>query len=132
MLLVTDENGDAIFDASMVPARKANYRDRDYFQAHKARADLGLYISKPLVSRLLGSRMIVLSRRISKPDGTFGGIVLGTLNLSYFTRLFDQIGLGQDGAINLYLRDGTRIMRQPFVEATSARTSRGLRPFRGS
>ncbi|MGH1569389.1 sensor domain-containing diguanylate cyclase [Methylobacterium sp. P31] len=117
VMVVTDENGDSVIEAGAVPARKVNYADRDYFQAHKAQNNLGLHISQPLYSRLLGSRMIVLSRRINKPDGTFGGVVLGTLHLSYFTRLFSQIGLGRDGAINLYLRDGTRIMRQPYAEA---------------
>lgn len=117
VMLVTDEHGDSVMDAEAVPARKANYADRDYFRAHRARADLGLVISRPLVSRLTGLRMIALSRRIDKPDGSFGGVVLGTLKLSYFTRLFDRLQLGRDGAINLYLRDGTRIARQPFVEA---------------
>lgn len=115
VMLVIDENGDSIIDADAVPARKANYADRDYFQAHKAQADLGLVISRPLTSKLTGVRMIALSRRVDKPDGSFGGVVLGTLKLSYFERLFDRLHLGQDGAINLYLRDGTRIMRQPSV-----------------
>ncbi|BAQ47627.1 MULTISPECIES: sensor domain-containing diguanylate cyclase [Methylobacterium] len=117
VMLVLDENGDSVIDANAVPARKANYADRDYFQAHKARADIGLHISKPLVSRLTGARMVVLSRRLAKPDGSFGGIVLGTLQLAYFSRLFDRIGLGQGGAINLYLRDGARLMRHPYDEA---------------
>ncbi|CAA2159008.1 Phytochrome-like protein cph2 [Methylobacterium brachiatum] len=117
VMLVLDENGDSVFDASSLPARKINNADREYFQAHKVHSDLGLYISKPVVSRLTGAPIIVLSRRINKPDGSFGGIVLGSLKLSYFTRLFDQIGLGRDGAINLYLRDGTRIVRYPYVPA---------------
>ena len=117
VMLVLDENGNSIIDAAGWPARQLNNADRDYFLAHKANPDLGLHISKPLVSRLTGSRIVVLSRRISKPDGTFGGIVLGSLKLSYFSRLFHEIGLGQDGAINLYLRDGTRLMRHPFNEA---------------
>lgn len=139
VMVVTDQNGDSIIDAGSVPPRKVNYADRAYFQAHKARPDLGLVISQPLFSRLLGTRMIVLSRRINKPDGSFSGVVLGTLNLSYFTRLFDQIGLGPDSAINLYLSDGTRIMRHPYAEAdigvniASAATFRGfLRERRGS
>ena len=117
VMVVTDETGRSVIDAGAIPPRPVNYADRAYFQAHKARADLGLIISQPLVSRLLGTRMIVLSRRIDKPDGSFGGIVLGTLNLTYFTRLFSEIDLGRDGAINLYLRDGTRIARYPFVDA---------------
>ena len=117
VMLVLDENGDSIIDAATVPARKVNNADRAYFQAHKTRADLGLYISEPLVSHLTGTRILVLSRRIDKPDGTFGGVVLGTLKLSFFTRLFERIGLGRDGAINLYLRDGTRVIRHPYAEA---------------
>ncbi|GLS46432.1 sensor domain-containing diguanylate cyclase [Methylobacterium brachythecii] len=117
VLLVIDEHGDIAIDASALPPRKANYADRDYFLAHKNRAGVGLYIGQPLISRLTGQRMIPFSRRVDKPDGSFGGVVLGTMNLAYFSHLFDQIGLGQDGAINLYLRDGTRIMRQPFVDA---------------
>ncbi|MCJ2102398.1 sensor domain-containing diguanylate cyclase [Methylobacterium sp. E-046] len=131
VMIVTDENGDNIIDASTVPARKVNYADRTYFQAQKAQNNLGLYISQPLFSRLLGSRMIVLSRRINKPNGTFGGVVLGTLNLSYFTRLFGQIDLGRDGAINLYLRDGTRIMRYPFAETDIGVNIAGAPTFQG-
>lgn len=117
VMLVLDENGDSIIDAAMTPPRRANYADREYFRAHKAQADLGLYITRPLLSRLTGARVIGLTRRISKPDGTFGGVVLATLKLSYFSGLFDHIGLGLNGAINLYLHDGTRVMRYPYAEA---------------
>ncbi len=117
VMLVLDENGDSVLDAAALPARRVNNADRDYFKAHKARSDLGLYISQPLVSRLTGAPIVVLSRRIDKPDGSFGGVVLGSLKLSYFSRLFDRIGLGRDGAINLYLREGTRVVRHPYAEA---------------
>lgn len=117
VMLVLDENGDSVIDAHAVPARRINNADRAYFQHHKARADLGLVISPPLYSRLLGEPVIVLSRRIDKPDGSFGGVVLATLKLSYFSSLFDRIGLGEEGGVNLYRRDGTRLMRYPYVEA---------------
>ncbi|GJE59443.1 sensor domain-containing diguanylate cyclase [Methylobacterium trifolii] len=116
ILFVLDERGDVIIDEGALPPRKGNYADREYFRVHKARPDLGLYIGRPLVSRLTGERMLPFSRRISKADGSFGGIAYGSLKLTYFSRLFDRLGLGQDGAINLYLRDGTRIMRQPYRE----------------
>ena len=117
VMIVIDEHGGIVADIDAVPPRKGHYSDREYFQVHKARAGLGLHIGRPIVSRLTGERMLPFSRRINKPDGTFGGVVLGSVKLSYFTRLFSQIALGRDGAINLYLRDGTRVMRQPFVEA---------------
>ena len=129
VMFVLDENGDVVEDAAAVPPRKGNYADRDYFQAHKANRHLGLYVGRPIVSRLTGERMVNFSRRIDKPDGSFGGLVLGSLKLSYFGRLFDQIGLGQDGAINLYLRDGTRITRHPYLEADVGVNIAGSRTF---
>lgn len=129
VLFVLNENGDAILDAAAFPPRKGNYADRDYFQAHKANRHLGLYVGRPIVSRLTGERMVNFSRRINKPDGSFGGLVLGSLKLSYFGRLFDQIGLGNEGAINLYLRDGTRITRHPYLEADVGVNIAGSRTF---
>lgn len=117
VLLVIDETGEIKVDAGALPPRKGSFADREYFQVHAARPDLGLYIGKPVVSRLTGERMLPFSRRIDKPDGSFGGVALGTLKLSYFTHLFDRIGLGRDGAINLYLLDGTRVVRHPYAEA---------------
>jgi diguanylate cyclase (GGDEF)-like protein len=114
VLLVIDEHGAIGIDSGALPPRKGNYADREYFRIHRESAGLGLLIGRPLVSRLTGERMIPFSRRISKPDGSFGGVVLGTLKLDYFSHLFEQLGLGRDGAINLYLRDGTRIMRHPY------------------
>ena len=131
VMIVIDEHGDIVADLDAVPPRKGNYADRDYFRAHKARAGLGLFIGHPLVSRLTGERMLPFSRRIAKPDGSFGGVVLGSVKLSYFTRLFSQIDLGRDGAINLYLRDGTRIMRHPYAETDIGVNIAGAATFEG-
>ena len=117
VMLVIDEHGDTIADIDAVPPRKSNSADREYFQVHKARSGLGLYVGRPIVSRLTGERMLPFTRRINKPDGTFAGVVLGSVKLSYFTHLFERINLGRNDAINLYLRDGTRVMRQPYVES---------------
>lgn len=131
VMIVIDEHGDIIADLDTVPPRKGNYADRDYFWAHKKRASLGLFVGQPLVSRLTGERMLPFSRRINKPDGSFGGVVMGSVKLSYFTRLFSQIDLGLNGAIDLYLRDGTRIIRQPFVEADIGANIAGTPAFKG-
>ncbi|GJD78576.1 sensor domain-containing diguanylate cyclase [Methylobacterium gregans] len=117
VMFVLDERGDIVVDQGTVTPRKGNYADRTYFRVHQDRADLGLYIGEPIVSRLTGERMLPFSRRIDKPDGSFGGVAFGSLKLTYFSRLFEPLTLGHDGAINLYLRDGTRIMRHPYLEA---------------
>ena len=131
VMIVIDEHGDITADIDAVPPRKGNYLDREYFQIHRARAGLGLYVGRPIVSRLTGERMLPFSRRINKPDGTFGGVVLGSMKLSYFTHLFSQIDLGRDSAINLYLNDGTRIMRHPYDEADIGVNIAGTQTFQG-
>lgn len=131
VMLVIDEHGDILADLDAVPPRKGNYADREYFKVHKARAGLGLYVGQPIVSRLTGEQMLPFSRRINKRDGTFGGVVLGSVKLTYFTRLFQQIDLGQDSAVNLYLNDGTRIMRHLFDKADIGTNIRNSATFRG-
>ena len=116
VMLVLDENGDVVADIDAAPPRQGNYADREYFQVHKARDGLGLHVGRPIISRLTGEPMLPFSRRIDKPDGSFGGVVLGSVKLSYFAHLFGEIDLGRRGAINLYLSDGTRLIRYPSEE----------------
>ncbi|MCF4129201.1 sensor domain-containing diguanylate cyclase [Methylobacterium sp. SyP6R] len=139
VMLVLDENGDAAYDAANWPARRLNNAQRAYFQAHRADPALGLRFSEPLVSNLTGKPIVVLSRRIDKPDGSFGGVVLGSLSLSYFDRLFQHIKLGPNGTIGLFHKDGTRIVRHPVPNpvvapnfADSPNVQRFLREERGS
>ncbi|MGU3362238.1 diguanylate cyclase [Methylobacterium sp. M6A4_1b] len=117
VILVVDENGKTRFDANGIPARPLNNADRSYFRVHRDRPDAGLFISEPVVSRLLGVPVIVLSRRINGPDGRFAGVVQASLKLTFFSGLFANIALGTKGAINLYLADGRRLMRHPVVDA---------------
>lgn len=112
-LLVLDQYGNSIYDAAGWPARRYNNADRPYFQAHKADPDLGLGISGPIMSRSVGKPVLILSRRTGMPGGSFNGVVLGSLSLSYFDRLFQNLELGQAGTINLFLGDGTRVLRFP-------------------
>lgn len=112
-LLVLDQYGNSIYDAASWPPRRYNNADRPYFQAHKADPNLGLGVSGPIMSRSVGKPVLILSRRTGMPGGSFEGVVLGSLSLTYFDRLFHDLQLGQAGTINLFLNDGTRILRYP-------------------
>src|SRR6516225_7931441 len=91
--------------------------DRDYFQAHLYRPDIGLYISRPFKGRLERREdRIALSRRLADKDGKFAGIVVGTLRLSYFRDLFSRLNVGRHGLITLARSDGTILMRHPSIE----------------
>lgn len=117
-LFVFDENGNVKFDSQAWPPRDFNVADRDYFKVQRDSRNVGLYISRPFMPKARGKEIsIALSRRISRPDGSFGGIVVGTIRLAYFHRLFDGMNLGPGGSMALMLRDGTMLMRRPYDPA---------------
>ncbi len=118
-ILVLNERGDVVEDSGAVPPRHDNFRDRDYFRAQKVRADVGLYISAPFRRRLTGpgDLVVALSRRLSHPDGSFAGVVVGTLRLDYFRDLFGHLRLGKRDAVNLFRTDGVVMMRAPYDES---------------
>jgi hypothetical protein len=61
--------------------------------------------------------VIPVSRRIDRPDGSFGGVALVTLDLGYFGRFYDRFDVGREGTIVLALDDGTLLYRRPFNES---------------
>ncbi len=116
-ILIVNEKGEVVTDSATDQPRPGNFSDRDYFRVHKERRDVGLYISTPIKARFTGAWSIFLSRRIERPDGSFGGVVLGIVRLAYFKHLFETVDLGATGAVSLMRNDGTLIMRAPFKES---------------
>jgi diguanylate cyclase (GGDEF)-like protein len=99
ILSVIDENGDIVMSSSVAPS--ANYADRDHFKVHRLRKDDVLYISKPVFGRISNTWQIPMTRRISKPDGTFGGIVVISVDPGYFTHFYQKADIGVDGVVTL-------------------------------
>ena len=93
---------------------EGNNADREYFIYHKAHTDLGLRVGKPIRSRSSGVLAIPLTRRINRPDGSFGGVAMASLRLQFFGRFYDRFDVGQTGTIILAIDDGTLLYRRPF------------------
>jgi diguanylate cyclase (GGDEF)-like protein len=96
---------------------QANNSDREYFRYHQTHAGRGTRVGKPVRSRSTGVMVIPVSRRIDRPDGSFGGVALVTLDLGFFGRFYDRFDVGQQGTIVLALDDGTLLYRRPFKES---------------
>ncbi len=111
-LQVFDAGGRLTIDASTLDPRPENRGDEEYFRVHRDSPDTGLFISKPMLHR--GAYAIVLSRRITGEDGSFLGVVAGSIRFSYFHDLFGRLSLGADDTITVLRRDRTIIMRRPF------------------
>lgn len=111
-LQVFDAAGQLTIDASTLDPQPENCGDEEYFQFHRDRPDSGLFISRPMLQR--GAYAIMLSRRITGPDGRFLGVVAGSLRYSYFHDLIGRLSLGPDDTITVLRQDRTIIMRRPF------------------
>ena len=116
-MLALNATGGIIVDSRSTTPPLINLADRDYFQVHAQRSDLGLYLSRPFTSRLGHSEpSIALSRRLPDKDGMFAGIVAGAFRLSYFRDLFARLNVGRRGVITLVRSDGTILSRQPSTD----------------
>lgn len=95
---------------------KGNNADREYFTYHRANRSLAVHVGPPIKSRSTGVWIIPVSRRINLPDGSFGGVVLVTLKINFFERIYNEIDIGKTGTVLLALTDGTLVYRRPFEE----------------
>jgi diguanylate cyclase (GGDEF)-like protein len=93
--------------------RGIDYSDREHFRVHiNSHAD-ELYISKPVIGRAAARWSIQLTRRIENPDGSFGGVIVASLDPAYLTRIYGAVNAGADGLIRVIGTDG-------IVRATSS------------
>ncbi|MEX8194836.1 sensor domain-containing diguanylate cyclase [Comamonas guangdongensis] len=130
-ILVLDAEGNIVIDAANKAPRQGNFADREYFKVHQDNPNAGLYVGHPYASRLRdGSLSIPLSRRISRSDGSFAGVVLLAVQLDYFHQLFAALSLGSHGSVALMRQDGTMIMRQPYDEKVIGRNIRNASTFK--
>jgi hypothetical protein len=111
---VVNEAGEVTADSRARIPRSGNFATRDYFQAQKHDPQDQLFIGRPFLTAPDQAASIPLSRRLAHPDGSFAGVVVGSLRLAYFRALFAPLMLGQHGTIALVRTDGLVLLRLPF------------------
>jgi diguanylate cyclase (GGDEF)-like protein len=89
--------------------------DREHFKVHVHSDSDELFISKPVIGRTTQKWSIQLSRRIANEDGSFGGVIVASLDPSYLTRIYNAVNTGSAGHIRIIGTDGV-------VRATSGST----------
>ena len=107
---MADERGDVKVGVPHMPS--ANFADRDYFKFHKLQDQDKLFVGKPVLGRVSGRWTVPMTRRINKPDGSFGGVVMLAVNPDYFIGFYRQADLGRHGSVDLIGLDGTSRARR--------------------
>ena len=116
-LFIYDEEGRWIVNSGARAYDGRNNADRDYFKFHLRAADRGVHIGAPIVGRTSGAWVIPVSRRLEYPDGRFAGVVLATIKIDFFRKVYEGIDLRRDGKIVLGLKHGVQLLAMPFSAA---------------
>ena len=116
-ILIVDAAGLLIHEAAAYPGRSADVTDRDYVEALRRDPNVGLHVGRPIVGRISGLPALPLARRITKPDGSFGGVVVALVNPGAFQEVYDALDLGAGATVALWRADGTLLVRAPNAPA---------------
>ena len=115
-LLVVDAQGRWLMSSKGTFPPGTQSADRDFFTHHRDDPSSGIYIGPPIRSRSTSEWVITISRRYTDSEGQFAGVVVVTLGVENFLRLFGKIDIGEQGAISLSTPGGQLLVRHPFRE----------------
>jgi PAS domain S-box-containing protein len=104
--MITDANGRAVDASGSKKLIGLDLSDREYFRKQLSSDADNLIISKPLTLKVTRKVAMVLSRRITAPNGTFSGIVTLLISPSELVEHIGALDLGPDGSIALVGLDG--------------------------
>ena len=62
--------------------------NREFFLVHQDYDSNKSHIGKTIVSKIDGEVIIPITRRINKPDGSFGGVVYVSFKVDYFNSFY--------------------------------------------
>ncbi|MGE8344298.1 sensor domain-containing diguanylate cyclase [Pseudomonas helleri] len=111
---VLDAQGKLIARSKPVVSVPPNATQQPWFSVQQNSTRDELFISHPyLASSDSPEWIIYLSRRLVAEDGTFAGVAVGKLKISYFQNLFRGLDIGPSGNISLLDTDGTLMLQYP-------------------
>ena len=118
-----NETGDVIADSRANPIKPANFSGRDYFQAHLRDPSETLAIGRPFGSGPNQRPAIPLSRRLNAPDGSFAGVMVAGVRLSWPRDRLEQSMTDPHLSLTLHREDGTILTRIPFDPDATGRNA---------
>ena len=111
-LALADPSGQ-VTAISLPNAPLISIQDRLYYRHHLQDNSNTLFITPPFRSKISGNWRISLSRRINSPTGSFAGILVATLDIGYFEKLYADLAEDRNARYSLALLSGSYLMLVP-------------------
>lgn len=121
-LFIYGPDGQWLVTDKAINPEQANNADRDYFIYHRTHTDRNVRIGAVVNSRSTGEPIIPVSRRLNNPDGSFAGVLLGTIRVSYFVDYYGDFKIDDKGALVLAMRNGRILVRRPFTPGVTSQS----------
>lgn len=93
-----------------------DFSDRPHIRFHRDRSEDRPHLSAPIVGRTTNRKSLLLTRRISGPDGSFRGVAVASLDAAYYDRFFTRTRVRNQDVISLIGVDGEIRMRSGPVQ----------------
>ncbi|MGJ7519781.1 ATP-binding protein [Variovorax sp. LT1P1] len=113
VLTIVDAAGMQRFRSRPTGEPLADVSDRPYFLKQRDTDTAGLVINEPIVTRTEREPAVVISRRLSRPDGSFDGVVTAIVTLQALQSAYSAIQFGEGSSLVLAQDDGSVVVQQP-------------------
>ena len=121
-LFVIGPDGFVQHDTDFPSTPDVSLADRSYFRAYLEHPQLEHSLSEALQSRSGMGWFVASTRRITSPDGRFGGIVVAAVQLDAMGSLFRRLDLSDGQQMSLLQADGRLIARYPSDDGNIGRS----------
>lgn len=119
-LLVLDAQGQ-VRHATAPAAVGTRHENADDFQIYRTRPGSGFHLGQPQWDGASAQWVLRASRPIFDDAGLFSGVIVATIQSTYFESLWRTLALESHSVISLIRTDGTMLLRSPPDPATMRR-----------
>jgi diguanylate cyclase (GGDEF)-like protein len=114
-LILVGPDGHVLNFSRGFPAASLEVSNRDYYRHFSTRDDHAIFVSVPAKAFLSDRWLVFLSRRVNDAHGTFAGIVVAAVTLSYLEDFYRAV-TAENGSVTVLRRDGMILVHYPHVE----------------